>query len=226
MAQQVLCSPGGRPEPQEQATLRLWTLAWGRWTRGGALRHPWIWRAARAGGQPGSADQQVGGSEAAGQPDPGQHDRPRVGRLRDRSDATFPILIRCASSLDRQAPQPSAGPCHRRERARPPVRSPAPELTQATSSPSQGGHDVLGRPRTGGAPGALAALPSPEGRPLPPPSAGSGAQRLPPASPAAPLGQGRLRHPRCGQQVRGRAEHRSPGSSGPRPSPLTSSNCT
>lgn len=51
---------------------------------GWGLRHPWVKPAdgVQAGGQPGSADQQVGGPKAAKQPNPGQQDGPPAGRFR------------------------------------------------------------------------------------------------------------------------------------------------
>lgn len=79
--------PRGQARTPGQATFQVLNLGLGKLGRGGGagrgLRHAWIKPAdgARAGGQPGAADQQVGGPEAVRQSDPPQHDRTRVGRL-------------------------------------------------------------------------------------------------------------------------------------------------
>lgn len=213
----------------------------GGWNRGGGtgwgLWHPWIKRAdgAQAGGQPGSADQQVGGPEAAREPDPGSttvhgpagSELPSGDTgLRGRIGATFPTPNPpCA------LPRPPVLAAFRRPLPLPGTRPPAPELTQATSSRflrrPRCAREALPGERSGGDPRAARA---PKGarclcRPRERRATGrarSNGPRLAPGRPSYRDGSGSAG---AGNRYAS-APRTEPRVFQPRPSPLTSSNCT
>ncbi|KAB1265118.1 hypothetical protein Cadr_000018591 [Camelus dromedarius] len=156
LAQQVL-TPG-------QATFQVLNLGLGKLGRGGGagrgLRHAWIKPAdgARAGGQPGAADQQAVRPAAA---------RPYTGRQARGSGAQAVPLFRSRSSV--RLPQTAGSAALWRLRPPPERARPlAPELIQATSSRFLGAATMCSRgPARGALGGRAPHCPRPEERPPP-----------------------------------------------------------
>lgn len=160
------------------------------------------WAAPRRSGSPTRRSTTVHGSAGSG--------------LRGPGGATFPIPILRASSPDRGLGSPLAAPAT--AGTRPPARSRT--HTGNKFSLPRGGHDVLARPGTGGARGSSPALPTPRGAPAALAAPRSARPRV-----GCPSGRGGSGLRGAGNRSACTPRTDAPASQ-PRPSLLTSSNCT